>query len=105
MKKIFITYWDNSKLTYTLKNDTDEKEYLDRHKNSFLIKTMIFQQYPKKDNEPIVYIEATEERKNKFERLYKLVGELVENNFTEEEKTIKVKELGDLLEYQCIKED
>lgn len=55
MKKIFVKYNDGSSTTYTLKNSDNPTEYIDRHINNVDLKSLILQQYPKKDNAPIVY--------------------------------------------------
>lgn len=54
MKKLFIVFDDNSKITYTIKNSVSWLHYWDRHKYmKNRMKSAILQQYPKKDYEPI----------------------------------------------------
>lgn len=55
MKKLTIICKDKSKVIYTMKNSIDYKPYLTRHLGSS-IESAILQQYPKKDNEPVVLI-------------------------------------------------
>lgn len=55
MKKLFIVCRDGSKVTYTMKNSVDYEPYLKRHLGSRVL-SAVLQQYPKKDNKPIVLI-------------------------------------------------
>lgn len=55
MKKVFVVYDDKSKITYTMKNDCDHMEYVNRHINSPGVESIVLQQYPKKNNEPVVF--------------------------------------------------
>lgn len=55
MKKIFIICDDGSKTTYTMKNNVDHMQYVNRHINYSYVKSITLQQYPKKNNEPVVY--------------------------------------------------
>ena len=55
MKKLFVTCDDGSKTVYTMKNNIDHMQYVERHKNYTYVKSIVLQQYPKKNNEPIVY--------------------------------------------------
>lgn len=55
MKKLFVEYNDNSKITYTLKNNVDHMKYVYKHIMDKGIKSITLQEYPKKDNEPITY--------------------------------------------------
>lgn len=55
MKKLFVQCNDGSKTTYTIKNNVDHMQYVNRHINRSYVKSIILQQYPKKDNEPIIY--------------------------------------------------
>lgn len=55
MKKLFVVCDDGSKTTYTMKNSVDHMQYVDRHINYSYVSSIILQQYPKKNNEPIVF--------------------------------------------------
>ena len=55
MKKLFVTYDDGSKTTYTMKNSVDHMQYVDRHIKYSCVSAIILQQYPKKNNKPIVF--------------------------------------------------
>lgn len=55
MKKLFVIYEDDSKTTYTMKDCVDEMKYVNRHINSFNVKSIIFQKYPKKKFEPVIF--------------------------------------------------
>lgn len=55
MKKIFVTCNDGSKTIYTMPNNTDHMQYVNRHINYTYVTSIILQQYPKKDNEPISF--------------------------------------------------
>lgn len=55
MKKLCVTYIDRSKITYTMKNSVDHMEYVDKHINSLVVVSILLQQYPKKDNEPVFF--------------------------------------------------
>ncbi len=57
MKKLFIVFNDNSKITYTFKNRSTANpiDYFKRHSKSSM-KSAILQIYPKKDNLPIDFI-------------------------------------------------
>lgn len=55
MKKLFVICDDGSKTTYTMKNSTDHMKYVDRYINYTYVSSIVLQQYPKKDNEPVVY--------------------------------------------------
>ena len=56
MKKLEIIFKDKSKVTYTInRKGIDWRKYFCKH-NKALIKSAILQEYPKKDNEPIVLI-------------------------------------------------
>ncbi|NFA68849.1 amino acid transporter [Clostridium botulinum] len=55
MKKLFIKCNDKSRATYTMKNFVDHTEYVNKYINKSYVKSIILQQYPKKDNEPIIY--------------------------------------------------
>lgn len=54
MKKLFVTYGDGGRLIYTMQNKIDHMEYVNRHRFDWDVESIILQQYPKKDNEPIV---------------------------------------------------
>lgn len=56
MKKLFVSYSDGGKLIYTMKNNIDHMQYVDRHINCLSITSIILQQYPKKNNEPVVFL-------------------------------------------------
>lgn len=56
MRKLFVMYDDGSKITYTMKNSVSHQEYFERHIRDRGVKSIILQQYPKKDNEPIVLL-------------------------------------------------
>lgn len=55
MKKLFVICDDGSKTTYTMKNSVDHMQYVNRHINYSFVFSIVLQQYPKKDNEPIVF--------------------------------------------------
>ena len=55
MKKLFVAYDDGSKTTYTMKNSVDHMQYVDRHIKHSCVSSIILQQYPKKNNKPIVF--------------------------------------------------
>jgi len=55
MKKLTIVFKDKSNVVYTMKNSLDCMPYLERHSISNM-ESAILQQYPKKDNEPIVLV-------------------------------------------------
>ena len=55
MKKLFVICDDGSKTTYTMKDSVNHMKYVDRHINYSYVLSIIFQQYPKKNNEPIVF--------------------------------------------------
>lgn len=55
MKKLVIVFKDNSKITYTMKNSIAWEYYFERHSKSSM-KSAVLQQYPKKDNEPIILV-------------------------------------------------
>lgn len=55
MKKLFITCNDGSKTTYTMKNSINHMEYVNRHIVYSYVKSIVLQQYPKKNNDPIVF--------------------------------------------------
>lgn len=55
MKKLFVKCDDDSKTTYTMVNTTDHEKYVKRHINYSYVKSIVLQQYPKKDNEPVIY--------------------------------------------------
>ena len=55
MKKLFVTYDDGSKTTYTMKNSVDHMQSVDRHIKHSCVSAIILQQYPKKNNKPIVF--------------------------------------------------
>lgn len=59
MWKIFFTYSDNSKLTLTGKSKKISEEQVNRYYNEYgrHVKQAIYQQYPKKDHEPVNFIE------------------------------------------------
>ena len=60
MKKLTIIFYDNSKVTYTIKrNGIDHMQYFYRHAKSSM-KSAILQAYPKKDNEPIDLLKSEE---------------------------------------------
>lgn len=59
MIKLFIVFKDKCKITYTIKHGGWEP-YFNRHSKSS-IKSAILQKYPKKDNEPIILINESEE--------------------------------------------
>lgn len=63
MKKLFIVFDDNSKITYTIKDSTSWVPYWTRHQDmKKYMKSAILQQYPKKDNEPIDLLNESEEK-------------------------------------------
>jgi len=53
MRKLFIVC-THEKVTYTIRNSVSWEKYWDRHKNQSNVISAILQQYPKKDNEPII---------------------------------------------------
>ena len=54
MRKLFIVFDDNSKITYTIKDSVSWVPYWDRHKRQkHHMKSAILQQYPKKNYKPI----------------------------------------------------
>ncbi|MCC5422491.1 amino acid transporter [Clostridium botulinum] len=55
MKKLFIKCNDKSKATYTMKDFVDHMEYVNKYINKSYVESIVLQQYPKKDNEPIIY--------------------------------------------------
>ena len=55
MKKLFVICNDGSQTVYTMKNKVDHMQYVERHINHSYVKSIVLQQYPKKDNESIVY--------------------------------------------------
>lgn len=55
MRKLTIIFKDKSKVVYTIRNKIAWLPYLQRH-SSFRIESAILQQYPKKDNEPIILV-------------------------------------------------
>lgn len=55
MKKLFIICNDGSKTIYTMKNNIDHMQYVDKHINYSYVSTIVLQKYPKKDNEPIIF--------------------------------------------------
>ncbi len=56
MKKLIIVCKYGSKVIYTMKNFVDHEPYLKRHLGSGIV-SAILQQYPKKDNEPMILIQ------------------------------------------------
>lgn len=64
MRKLFIVFDDNSKITYTIKDSVGWKKYWERHKYmKALMKSAILQQYPKKKYEPVNLLENESEDK------------------------------------------
>ena len=55
MKKLTIVFTDKSKVVYDLKNSDDHFMYFRKHA-IYRIKSAVLQQYPKKDNEPIILV-------------------------------------------------
>lgn len=55
MKKLIIEFKDNTKITYTMKNSVAWEPYFNRHLK-FNMKSAVLQQYPKKDNQPIILL-------------------------------------------------
>lgn len=55
MKKLIIIFKDKSKVTYTMRDGISYLPYLNRHSRSS-IENAVLQQYPKKNNEPIVLV-------------------------------------------------
>ena len=55
MKKLYIKYNDGSSTVYTIKNSVDHMQYVNRHINYNSVESIVLQQYPKKDNEPVVF--------------------------------------------------
>ena len=55
MKKLTIIFKDKSKVIYTMKNSIDYKQYLARH-SVLNAESVVLQQYPKKDNEPLILV-------------------------------------------------
>lgn len=55
MRKLKIIFKDGSKITYTIKDWVDWGPYFSRHQASS-IKSAVFQQYPLKDNKPVILI-------------------------------------------------
>lgn len=59
LKKLFIVFDDNSKITYTIRDSVSWVPYWDRHKYmKNHMKSAILQQYPKKNFEPINLLEG-----------------------------------------------
>lgn len=59
MFKLFIIFKDKCKVTYIIRRGS-WVPYFNRHAPSS-IKSAILQKYPKKDNEPIILIDESEE--------------------------------------------
>ena len=55
MKKLFVTYDDESTVTYNMKNSVNHMQYVNRHINSSCVKSIILKPLPINKNEPIVY--------------------------------------------------
>lgn len=55
MRKLTIIFKDNSQVKYTIKDSVAWEPYFERHSKSSM-KSAILQQYPKKNNKPIVLI-------------------------------------------------
>lgn len=55
MKKLFVKCDDGSKVTFTMGNSDDPNKYVKMYINKSYVNSIVLQQYPKKDNEPIVY--------------------------------------------------
>lgn len=62
MRKLTITFNDGSKVKYTIKDFVAWEPYYNRHAKSS-IKSAILQQYPKKDNKPLVLVKDGKEIK------------------------------------------
>lgn len=61
MKKVFVEYNDGSKVTYTMRNEIDHMKYVNRHIHDKNLSLVILQQYPKKNNEPVILKGANNE--------------------------------------------
>lgn len=55
LKKLFVICDDGSKTVYTIKDNVDHMQYVNRHINYNYVKDIILQQYPKKNNKEIRY--------------------------------------------------
>jgi len=55
MRKLTIIFKDKSRVIYTIKNKVAWLPYFQRHSQQ-RIESAIMQQYPKKDNEPLILV-------------------------------------------------
>ena len=55
MRKLTIIFKDKSRVIYTIKNKVAWLPYFQRHSQQ-RIESSIMQQYPKKDNEPLILV-------------------------------------------------
>ena len=55
MKRLKIVFKDNSSIVYTIKDCIDYQKYFEKHSKGSM-RSAILQQYPLKNNEPVVLV-------------------------------------------------